>query len=121
MSYSTQILVVAPDLGLRKSLEFALEVEHFSVWPFESLLSALESADGTNAKCVIVDEEALLGDPFAMEALRRFNKPVLLLIDRSRPVPESRGLWLLRKPVLGNALIRAVRLTAAANVPDQST
>jgi DNA-binding NtrC family response regulator len=109
LSSSSQVLVVAPDRGLRRSLEFALEVEGFVVVSFEDLTAALESPRAAEGACVVIDEDAFLNDPLAMTAVRRFNKPALLLIDRTRSVPESFGIRVLRKPVLGNALITAVK------------
>jgi DNA-binding response OmpR family regulator len=109
LSNSSQVLVVAPDRGLRRSLEFALEVEGFVVVSFEDLTAALASPRAAEGTCVVIDEDALLNDPLAMTAVRRFNKPAFLLIDRTRSVPESLGIRVLRKPVLGNALITAVK------------
>ena len=111
MINSSHILVVAPDRGLRRSLEFALEVEGFAVLSFEDLTTALASPEAPDGTCVIVDEEALFNDPLATVRIQGFKKPTFLLIDRSRSVPESLDIHILRKPVLGNALIRAVRAT----------
>ena len=111
MSNLSQVVVVAPDYGLRRSLEFALEVEGFAVLAFDDVNAALASPRAAEGSCVVVDEEALLNDPFAMAAVRRFHKPVLLLVDRSRPVPDAIGIRVLQKPVIGNALIRAIKLT----------
>ncbi|PSH70050.1 hypothetical protein CU102_02785 [Phyllobacterium brassicacearum] len=109
LSNSGQILVVAPDRGLRRSLEFALEVEGFIVLPFEDVTAALASPRAAEGACIVIDEDALLDDPLATATVQRFKRPTVLLIDRSRPVAESLGMQVLRKPVLGNALIRAVR------------
>jgi hypothetical protein len=95
---------------LRRSLEFALEVEGFTVLSFEDLTPALASPHVADGTCIVIDEEALLNDAFAMAAVRQFKKPVLLLIDRSQTVPEVLGIRVLRKPVFGNALIRAIKL-----------
>ena len=109
MTNSSQILVVAPDRGLRRSLEFALEVEGFIVLPFEDVTAALASPRAAEGACVVIDEDALLNDPLATATLQQFKRPTVLLVDRSQPVPESLGVRVLRKPVLGNALIRAVK------------
>lgn len=121
MSNSSQVLVVAPDYGLRRSLQFALEVEGFAVLSFDDVNAALASPSAAEGSCVIVDEEALLDEPFAMAAVRRFHRPVLLLVDRSRPMPDMRGVRMLRKPILGNALITAIRLTDEAGGAGQHT
>jgi len=121
LSSSIQVLVVAPDYGLRRSLEFALEVEGFAVLSFDDVSAALASPSAAQGSCVIVDEEALLNDPLAMAAVRRFHKHVLLLVDRSRSMPDALGVRVLRKPILGNALITAIRMTEKAGGAGQST
>ena len=110
MSNSCQVLVVAPDYGLRRSLEFALEVEGFAVLAYEGLTAALASPRAAEDTCMVIDEEAVSNDPFAIAALRQFKAPIWLLMDGSRPIPDAPGVRVLRKPVLGNALIRAIRL-----------
>lgn len=111
MSSSRTVLVIAPDHGLRRSIEFALEVEGFAVFSFEQLTPALASPHVADGICIVIDEEALLSDPFAMAAVKQITQPALLLVDRSRTMPEVLSIKILRKPILGNALIRAVRST----------
>jgi len=110
LSNSFQVVVVVPDYGLRRSLEFALEVESFAVVSFDDVNAALASPSTAAASCVVLDEEAFLNDPLAMTVVRGFHKPVLLLVDHSRGIPDALGVRVLRKPLLGNALIRAIRL-----------
>ena len=110
LSNSSQVVVVVPDYGLRRSLEFALEVEGFAVLAFDEVNAAIASPSAGEARCIVVDEEALLNDPLAMAVVKGFHKPVLLLVDRSRGIPDALGVRVLRKPLLGNALIRAIRL-----------
>ena len=121
MSNPFQVLVVAPDYGLRRSLEFALEVEGFAVLSFDDVNAALASPGTAESSCVVVDEEALLNDPFATAAVTQFHKPILLLVDRSRSMLDVLGVRVLRKPILGNALITAVRLTDRTGGAGQST
>ncbi|MET3649188.1 CheY-like chemotaxis protein [Phyllobacterium ifriqiyense] len=109
MSDSCQVLVVAPDYGLRRSLEFALEVEGFAVLAFESLAAALASTRVAEGRCIIMDEEAISNDPSAPAMLRIIREPILLLVDGAGPVSTTPGVRVLRKPILGNALIMAVR------------
>lgn len=111
LSNSSQVVVVVPDYGLRRSLEFALEVEGFAVLAFDEVNAAIASPSAGEARCIVVDEEALLNDPSAIAAVRQFHKPVLLLVDRSRPGPDTTDVRVFRKPVIGNALIRAIKLT----------
>lgn len=121
MSSPNQVLVVAPDYGLRRSLEFALEVEGFTVVSYEGLTAALASPSEAVDACIVVDEEAIANDPFAIAALRQFKRPILLLTDGSRPIPGPPVARSLRKPVLGNALIRAVRSVGEVDEKDLST
>src|SRR5688572_3333385 len=111
LSNPFRVLVVAPDYGLRRSLEFALEVEGLAVLSFDDVNAALASPSTATGSCFVVDEEALLNHPLAMAVVREFHKPVLLLVDRSRSMPDVLGVRVLRKPLLGNALITAIRLT----------
>ncbi len=109
MSKPSKIIVVAPNYELRRSIEFGLEVEGFAALSFESISRALASSQTTESICVIIDDEALVHDPFALVSVRRLNKPVLLLVDRAGSGPQLPDVRVIRKPVLGNALIKAVK------------
>lgn len=121
MTVPGRILIVAPDPGLLRSLEFALEVEGFVVRSYQHLATAIMAPHAGEVACVLIDEDAILEDPVALAACQRSSKPTLLLVDGSHPLPEMAGVRILQKPMLGNALIKAVRLAAGISEQGQST
>lgn len=109
MTDASQVLLIVPDHGLRRSLEFALEVEGFAVVAYENVAAALVSTGVAEGTCIVIDEDAVFRYPFAITALRHFRQPILLLVDGPEPASKAPGVRILRKPLLGNALIKAVR------------
>ncbi|MBB6411520.1 transcriptional regulator [Mesorhizobium sangaii] len=116
MSAAKTILVVAPDPGLRRSLEFALEVEGFSV-ESHALLSTVEASPAANAAaCVIVDESAIRLGPAGRQPLARFAGRVILLVEEVDPIAGPEGFAVLTKPVEGNDLIDMVQAFSARHL-----
>ncbi|EKF17583.1 response regulator transcription factor [Nitratireductor pacificus] len=102
------ILVVAPDSAFRLSLRFMLESEGYGV---EVL------ADMTDfrllrrrADCVIVDEEVLEQARSPVRALVDEGGPVIILADTSEDAPANDRVLVIEKPLLGSAVISAVRI-----------
>lgn len=122
MPAASPIIVVAPDPGLRRSLEFALEVEGFAV-ESHALLSTVEaSSQAIAAACIIVDESAIRLSPAGRQLLAGFAGRVILLVEDVDPTAGSEGFAVLTKPVEGNDLIDMVRVFSARHVPvDQAT
>jgi DNA-binding NtrC family response regulator len=106
------ILVVAPDRAFRQSLEFALEVEGFSVDSHARLEEAAGSSAASEAVCVVVDESALAMDPEALQSLERMAAPVILLVDRLSSTVAADGFTFVTKPIIGDALIHVVHVHA---------
>ena len=103
------VLVVAPDHDLRRSVEFALEAEQFAVESYSQLPAAIASPAATTSNCAVVDEDAILNQMLAgWQALARLDKPVVLLVDQLRTVPDLAFLQVLAKPLLGDRLIEMV-------------
>ena len=103
------VLVVAPDRDLRRSVEFALEAEQFSVESYAHLFAAVASPTATASKCAVVDEDAILNQMSSgWQALVRLNKPVVLLVDQLHIFPDLADLQVLAKPLLGDRLIEMV-------------
>lgn len=109
MVAANTILVVAPDRAFRQSLEFALEVEGFSVDSHARLTEAAGSSAASEAVCVVVDESALAMDPAARQSLKRMAGPVILLVDGLSSAAAADGLTVLTKPLIGDDLIHVVR------------
>ena len=113
MDVTSLVLIVAPDLGFRRSLEFALEAEGFTVDSHALVSAAVESPCAASAICSVVDEDALRD--WAPEPLTfdRLAKPVILLVDRFLPIPEQAGITILMKPLLGSVLTESVHALVA--------
>lgn len=107
------IIVVAPDPGLRRSLEFALEVEGFAVESHEQLSTIEASPEANVASCIIVDESAIRLSAAARQSLARFAGRVILLVEGVDPTDGTEGFAVLTKPVEGNDLIDLVQVISA--------
>ena len=117
MSAAKTILIVAPDPGLRRSLEFALEVEGFAVESHASLSTVEASPEANAASCIIVDESAIRLSPAGRQPLARFAGRVILLVEDVDPTADPEGFAVLTKPVEGNDLIDMVQIFSARHVP----
>ncbi|WP_152536094.1 hypothetical protein [Mesorhizobium loti] len=116
MTIVRMVLVVAPNPGLRKSLEFALEAEGYGVDSQADLARAIASPINPEIRCAVVDEDAVRDRTKGWNDLARFPRPVILLVDRPWPSPEPDGVVILVKPLLGNALIEAVEQAIANGI-----
>ena len=113
---------MAPDPGLRRSLEFALEVEGFAVESHASLSTIEVSSEANGASCIIVDESAIRLSPAGRQPLARFAGRVILLVEGIDPTAGTEGFAVLTKPVEGNDLIDMVQAFSARHVrADQAT
>ena len=122
MPAAKTILVVAPDPGLRRSLEFALEVEGFAVESHASLSTVEASHEANAAACLIVDESAIRLSPAGRQPLARFAGRVILLVEDVDPTAGPDGFAVLTKPVEGSDLIDMVQAFSARHVrADQAT
>ena len=114
MTAAILVLVVAPDKDFRRSLAFALEADGFAVDTHARSSNAFASQRANDAECAVVDDAAIEDWRMAEEEFRRFGKPVFLLVDKIRPIPDLPFTKILTKPFLGNPLIEAVREVAAS-------
>lgn len=117
MPAAQTILVVAPDPGLRRSLEFALEVEGFAVESHASVSTVEASPQANAASCVIVDESAIGRGPAGRQPLAGFAGRVILLVEGVDPTAGPEGFAVLTKPVEGSELIDMVRALSARYLP----
>lgn len=109
MASNATIIVVAPDRGFRRSLEFALEAEGFAVDGHPFLAVAEVSISALATGCAVIDEDAIEDKRLSWDSLRRFSTPIILLVAQSQNLPDLAGICTVEKPVMGNALIEAVR------------
>ena len=108
-------MIVVSDSGFRQSLEFALEVEGYSVESHEELAAA--EASPATAALVIVDESALRAEAAALGSLERLTAPVILLVDGMSSAASAKGLTVLTKPVPGSDLIDVVQALSGGCLP----
>jgi DNA-binding response OmpR family regulator len=102
------ILVVAFDVDLRRSIEFALEAEGYVVNSHARLFEATTSPTVSAAACMVVDEDSLQ-DLEDWRLFCRLTKPTVLLADKSQRPGGTDAACIIFKPLLGNALVETVR------------
>lgn len=112
LAHRAMVLIVAPDLELRRSIEFLLEAEGLEVVSRSELPEALD-ANSLGRRCAIVDEDAIEAFPGGWERVADVTAPVILLVDRLREIPELYQPAMVRKPLLGSSLVDAVRAAIA--------
>jgi hypothetical protein len=108
-SGGTRVLVVVPDAPIRQSLLFVLATEGYAVVDLEQLE---ETAADPGFECAVVDEDAIRSLPGGWKRLRDSGLPLVLLVDRLEDGAVD-GVLSVRKPLLGSALIEAVRSALA--------
>ncbi|MEO6013686.1 MAG: hypothetical protein ABIQ30_08910 [Devosia sp.] len=100
-----RILVVAPDLDLRRSLQFALEAEGYAV-TWRASIGATEMP--FDFDCTVLDHHALGNNKAAAGAFLQAFRPVILLANAQHDLSASAFRTVL-KPHLGLALTNAIR------------
>jgi hypothetical protein len=108
------ILVVAFDVDLRRSIEFALEAEGYVVNSHARLFEATMSPTASAAACMVVDE-ACLEDLADWRMFCLMTKPTVLLADQSERLDGTEAACIIFKPLLGNALVETVRHVVPAD------
>ena len=109
------VLVAAPDLAFRRSLEFALESAGFGTSGHGPASGAFASEESGRAVCAVIDDHAIDDWKLAPEQFRRFARPVILLVGRLQAVPPLPHVTQVIKPFLGEPLIEAVRAAIAGH------
>lgn len=112
LSSSKNIVVVAPDLGLRQSLTFALEVEGFTVTAYESW--GPDKAPLHAGACLIIDDQVVRTSRDARLHLLDPSLSVILLTDGISPPLDQIPRLTLAKPFDGADLLGLVRRAAMA-------
>ena len=99
-------LVIAPDLDLRRSLQFALEAEGYAVTWRTSI--ATISALPRDFDCTVVDHHSLGNDKSVARTFLRAFEPTILLANEPHELSADAYRTIL-KPQLGAALTGAIR------------
>tara|TARA_R110002124_G_scaffold114535_54_gene269776 strand:- start:1211 stop:1591 length:381 start_codon:yes stop_codon:yes gene_type:complete len=114
MSLARRLLVVAPDIDLRRSLEFMLKADGYEVvsYPAIGAVKSLEHFD-----CTILDHRAIAPPMETVLSFCRDAIPVVLLAGLPLPWLDEVVFCLVHKPLLGNSLIAAIESALAATSP----
>jgi two-component system, LuxR family, response regulator FixJ len=110
------VLVVDNDPAVRASLQFALEIEDFVVFPFESGEELLAHDTLPLKACLIADFSLPKMNGFELATALRdrgFDFPTILMTadppKHLRRETVAAGLRLVEKPLLGNNLADVIR------------
>ena len=110
------VFVVDDDEAVLNSLRFALEIEGFEVRLFHSGGELLRQATFPKSGCLVLDYKLPEGDGLqALAVLRRRGVSLPAILITSHPSEGIRGraaaagVVIVEKPLLGNALIEAIR------------
>lgn len=116
-----KILVVVEDAALRASLVFALEIEGFEITASDPAEPWDEG--GEPPACIIADHRVPALDGLALlNRMRARGDLVPVIIITSNPSRQLRvrvraaGAELVEKPLLGDALVAAVRKVAPLRI-----
>ena len=110
------LILVEDDAAVLGSLSFALETEGFTVASFGSAEALMRSSISIVDACLIVDQMLPgVSGLDLLEQLRTKNptQKAILLVSLITPQIELRakrnGLTIVEKPLLGSALVKAIR------------
>jgi CheY-like chemotaxis protein len=101
-----RVLVIAPDLDLRRSLQFALEAEGYAV-TWRTSIAAM-GALPREFDCTVVDHHSLGNDKSVARTFLRAFEPAILLANKPHELSADAFRTIL-KPHLGAALTGAIR------------
>lgn len=103
-----RVLVVAPQLDMRRSLEFVLDAEGFEVTS-RSRLDFSSPATSSRFDCIVLDHQALTGPREQVIDFCANAAPIILV--SSKPIEWLSGSVrdLVQKPVMGGAIANSVR------------
>jgi FixJ family two-component response regulator len=111
------VLIVNNDQAVCDALQFALQLEGFSVHVHRGGAALLQDPDLRRARCVILDEQLKHMDGFTLlDALQAQNVrlPSIMLTSNATSVLRARadliGMCnILEKPLLGDSLLESIR------------
>jgi CheY-like chemotaxis protein len=100
-----RILVIAPNPDFRRSLVFALEAEGCVV----TSVPEIPASDFRGFDVVVLDHRAAKGSQSVVIDFCRRAPPLILLAGSPKQWLVERACRVVQTPVVGDALIRAVR------------
>ena len=110
------VVIIDDDAAVTASLRFALETEGLSVRDYQSAAALLAEVDPRGTGCLVIDY--LLPGTNGLELLRTLRKmgvaaPAIIITTNPGSVlkvrVEAAGAEIVEKPLLGNALVEAIR------------
>lgn len=108
-----RILVIAQDADLRRSVQFALEAEGYAV----TVRSSMETGElPRHFDCAVIDHHALAPNRADAIAFLQSFAPAILLANVEMHQLSNWAYRTLLKPMLGPALISAIRDAIATRV-----
>ena len=116
LSAPPTVVIIDDDAAVTASLRFALETEGISVKDYQSAPALLADADPRCTGCLVIDY--LLPGTNGLELLRTLRKmgvaaPAIIITTNPGSVlrgrVEAEGAEIIEKPLLGNALVEAIR------------
>lgn len=111
LKHGRKVLVVVPNDELRRSIEFTVEAEGYEVESHAGFPTVFASHKFNGFDCAVVDEDAV--DPrqrnlVEFARIAGDERPVVVLVDKTAALSAAVPFQLLRKPLLGPALISAI-------------
>lgn len=109
-------MLIDDDAAVVTSLAFALETEGFLVKAFQRANDLIANIDRTGTGCLVLDYylQEMTGMEL-LQKLRAMNVTAPVILITTNPSPQLRedakaaGAKIIEKPLLGNALLEAIR------------
>jgi len=111
VKHGRKVLVVVPNDELRRSIEFTVEAEGYEIESHAGFPTVFASHKLNGFDCAVVDEGALDARQHNLIEFARIagkERPVVVLVDRTAALDGIVPFQLLRKPLLGPALVAAI-------------
>jgi hypothetical protein len=103
------VLVIAADGALRRSLVFLFEAEGLDVSSIAYFAPGL-CPTARRSRCLVVDESALASGCVDPALLGTVADPVVVLSSRALDLPPDRPVCTVQKPPMGAELVETVRM-----------
>ena len=115
------IVVIDDDTAVRNSLEFSLGIEGFAVHTYESAEDVLQTAELSDCRCLIVDQNmsGMTGLELISSLRRRgVEIPAVLISGHVTPMLTTQaracGVPVVEKPFPGGELLELIRAAVGA-------
>lgn len=120
MKHGRKVLVVVPNDELRRSIEFTVQAEGYEIESHAGFPTVFATHRVNGFDCAVVDEDAVDAGQHNLIEFARIagdERPVVVLVDRTAALADTVPFRLLRKPLLGPALIEAIFPDAGGEAP----